>query len=510
MQSSTSNRSAVRAWILYDWANSAFATTIMAAVLPTFYSSVAAAGLLTPVQASSRWGFTQTIGMLLVALTAPALGAIADYSGSKKRFLAAFAIPGILATALMVFLTTGSWLWASLLYIVGEIGFSGSLIFYDSLLPHVAKEDEIDMVSAKGYAMGYLGGGILLAINILWIMMPATFGMEALGARFGVSGTEMATRMSFLSVAVWWAVFSIPIFRKVKEPRRARLEAEKVGNPITGGFARLGRTFKELRSYRQLLTFIVAFWIYNDGIGTIMKMATIYGAEIGIGTIDLIGALLLTQFIGIPFSLLFGRLPRKDDPKQSFFLSMVIFSAIALPVVGILAPRLGITSGPIAVGVALGVLAIGLIFSWFLGARIVAPLARRMNAKNAILLALVVYAGVSVWGFFLATAVEFWLLAVMVGLVQGGSQALSRSLFGNMVPKAQTAEFYGFYDMSSKFAGLLGPFVFATVAIMAGSSRLSIISLIFFFIVGGLILSRVNEEDGVRVAREADAKASLV
>ena len=203
-------------------------------------------------------------------------------------------------------------------------------------------------------------------------------------------------------------------------------------------------------------------------------------------------------------------MPRKDDPKQSFFLSTVIFSAIAIPVVGIAASRLGITSGPIAVGIALGVLAIGLVFSWFLGARIVAPLARRMNTKNAILLALVVYAGVSVWGYFLATAVEFWLLAVMVGLVQGGSQALSRSLFGNMVPKAQTAEFYGFYDMSSKFAGLLGPFVFATVAIMAGSSRLSIMALIVFFIVGGLILSRVNEEEGVRVAREADARASLV
>jgi UMF1 family MFS transporter len=510
MQSASSNRSAVRAWILYDWANSAFATTIMAAVLPTFYSSVAAAGLLTPVQASSRWGFTQTIGMLLVALTAPALGAIADYSGSKKRFLAAFAIPGILATALMVFLTTGSWLWASLLYIVGEIGFSGSLIFYDSLLPHVAKEGEIDMVSAKGYAMGYLGGGLLLAINILWIMMPATFGMDALGARFGVSGTEMATRMSFLSVAVWWAVFSIPLFRLVKEPRRVRLEAEQIGNPIVGGFARLGRTFKELRLFRQLLIFIVAFWIYNDGIGTIIKMATIYGAEIGIGTIDLIGALLLTQFIGIPFSLLFGRLPRKDDPKQSFFLSAVIFSAIAIPVVGIAASRLGITSGPMAVVIALGVLAIGMVFSWFVGARIVAPLARRMNTKNAILLALVVYGGVSVWGYFLATAVEFWLLAVMVGLVQGGSQALSRSLFGNMVPKAQTAEFYGFYDMSSKFAGLLGPFVFAVVASIFGSSRLSIMALIVFFIVGGLILSRVNEEEGVRVAREADARAGLV
>ncbi|MCX6030077.1 MAG: MFS transporter [Chloroflexi bacterium] len=508
--SASSSRRAVNAWVMYDWANSAFATTIMAAVLPTFYSAVAAKGSLTPVQASSTWGLTQTLGMLLVALTAPVLGAIADYSGSKKRFLAAFAIPGILATSLMVLLTTGSWVLASLLYIVGEIGFSGSLIFYDSLLPHVAKEDEINAVSARGYAMGYLGGGILLAINILWIQMPDLFGITALGARFGVSGAEMASRLSFLSVGVWWAVFSIPLFRTVKEPPRSRLASERTANSIAGGFGRLLHTFKELRLYRQLLIFIVAFWIYNDGIGTIIKMATIYGAEIGIGQIDLIGALLLTQFIGIPFSLLFGRMPQRNDPRQAFFVSMVIFSAISLPLVGILAPRLGIKSGPMAVGVALGLLALGLAFSWLVGRRIFAPLANRMNAKNAILLALVVYAAVSVWGYFMATAVEFWLLAMMVGLVQGGSQALSRSLFGNMVPKAQTAEFFGFYDMSSKFAGLLGPLVFAVVGQLAGSSRLSIVSLIVFFIVGGAVLSRVNEEEGVRVARAADARASVM
>ena len=506
MQDSASHRRVVNAWIMYDWANSAFATTIMAAVLPTFYSAVAAKGALTPVQASGHWGFTQTIGMLLVALAAPALGAVADYSGSKKRFLAAFAIPGILATSLMVFLTTGNWLLASLLYIVGEIGFSGSLIFYDSLLPHVAKEDEIDMVSAKGYAMGYLGGGILLAINILWIMMPQAFGIEALGARFGVSGSEMASRLSFLSVGIWWAVFSIPLFRHVKEPPRVRLETEEMVNPIRGGFGRLLHTFKALRLYRQMFIFIIAFWIYNDGIGTIIKMATIYGAEIGIGQVDLIGALLLTQFIGIPFSLLFGRLPRRDDPRQAFFLSTVIFSAVAILAVGLLAPRLGIKSGPLAVGIALGGLGIGLLFSWLIGQRLCAPLARRMNTKNAILLALVVYALVSIWGYFMMTAAEFWLLAVMVGLVQGGSQALSRSLFGNMVPKAQTAEFFGFYDMSSKFAGLLGPLLFAVVGQLAGSSRLSIVSLIIFFVIGGLILSRVNEEEGMRVAREADAR----
>jgi UMF1 family MFS transporter len=203
-------------------------------------------------------------------------------------------------------------------------------------------------------------------------------------------------------------------------------------------------------------------------------------------------------------------MPQRNDPRQAFFVSMVIFSAVALPLVGLLAPRLGIGSGPLAVGVALGALALGLAFSWLVGRRIFAPLANRMNAKNAIVLALIVYAAVSVWGYFMATAVEFWLLAMMVGLVQGGSQALSRSLFGNMVPKAQTAEFFGFYDMSSKFAGLLGPLVFAVVGQLAGSSRLSIVSLIVFFILGGAILSRVNEEEGVRVARAADARASVI
>jgi UMF1 family MFS transporter len=286
-----------------------------------------------------------------------------------------------------------------------------------------------------------------------------------------------------------------------------RLQAEKLENPVRGGFDRLLRTFKELRLYRQLLIFIIAFWIYNDGIGTIMKMATIYGSEIGIGQVDLIGALLLTQFIGIPFSLLFGRMPRRDDPRQAFFVSMVIYSAIALPVVGFIAPRLGLQSGPFAVGVALVFLAVGLGFSWLIGGRLFAPLAVRMNTKNAILLALAVYALVSIWGYFMQTAAEFWLLAVMVGLVQGGSQALSRSLFGNMVPKAQSAEFFGFYDMSSKFAGLLGPFLFGIVGRLAGSSRLSIVSLIIFFIVGGAVLSRLNEEEGVRVARAADAQA---
>jgi UMF1 family MFS transporter len=510
MEDDAARRRAIRGWVMYDWANSAFATTIMAAVLPTFYSAVAAKGVLTPVQASSAWGYTNTIGMLLIALTAPVLGAIADYSGSKKRFLAAFAIPGMVAASLLVFVTTGNWLLASLLYIVGEIGFSGSIVFYDSLLPHITRSDEIDAVSTRGYALGYLGGGLLLLLNVLWITLPDTFGMTALGTRFGISGPEMASRMSFFSVGIWWAVFSIPLFRRVPEPPASRLLAEKRENPIRGGFDRLLRTFGQLRLYRQLLLFIIAFWIYNDGIGTIIKMATIYGAEIGIGQTDLIGALLLTQFVGIPFSLLFGRLPRSDDPRQPFFLSYVIYNAVTIPLIGILAPRVGVTSGPAAVGIVLVNQVPAYLFSRFIGRNLLAGPASRMNTKNAILLGLAVYTLVSIWGYFMNSAAEFWLLAVMVGLVQGGSQGLSRSLFGNMVPKTQSAEFFGFYDMSSKFAGLLGPLLFAVVGQITGTSRLSIISLIVFFLVGGLVLSRVDEEAGVRVARSADADALVI
>jgi UMF1 family MFS transporter len=320
----------------------------------------------------------------------------------------------------------------------------------------------------------------------------------------------MASRMSFLSVGIWWAIFSIPLFLHVPEPPASRLAAEKRENPIRGGFDRLLRTFGHLRLYRQLLIFIVAFWIYNDGIGTIIKMATIYGAEIGIEQADLIGALLLTQFVGIPFSLLFGQLPRSDNPRQPFFLSYVIYNAITIPLIGLLAPRLGITSGPMAVGIVLANQALAYLFSRFVGQSLFAGMAGRMNTKNAILLALGVYTGVSIWGYFMNSAAEFWLLAVMVGLVQGGSQGLSRSLFGNMVPKTQSAEFFGFYDMSSKFAGLLGPLLFAVVGQVTGTSRLSIISLIVFFVVGGLVLSRVDEEEGVRVARAADAAALVI
>lgn len=422
----------VRSWCLYDWANSAFATTIMAAVLPTYYRTVAGAHLEGNL-ATSYWGYTVAFSMLMIAFSAPILGAIADHSGAKKKMLGFFTLLGVFATALLYLVRTGDWKFASLAFILGNLGFAGGIIFYDSLLPHIARPKDIDMISTMGYALGYLGGGILLAINLMMIMRPAWFGLP---------DAEMAVRVSFLTVAVWWGVFSIPLFRNVKEPPHD-IEQSTLINPVKGGLLRLRKTFREIRAYRELVKFIIAFWLYNDGIGTIIKMATIYGSEIGIGTTDLIGALLMTQFIGIPCSLLFGKM------------------------------------------------------------------AKRVGTKHSIHIGLGVYILISIGGFFMTQAWHFWVMAGCVGLVQGGCQALSRSLFGVMAPRNRSAEFFGFYEVSSKFAGIVGPFLFAFIGHLTGTSRFGILSLILLFGAGSLLLTRVNVQEGMSVAREQERLAGI-
>ena len=387
----------------------------MAAILPLYYRTVA--GQYLPGNlATVYWGYTVSIALLIIAMSAPVLGAIGDYSGTRKRFLAGFAGIGALFTSLLAFVGAGDWLLASALFVMGSVGFAGANIFYDALLPHIAGPDEIDRISAKGYALGYLGGGLLLAVHFVWIRFPETFFL---------TDAERAMRISFMSVGVWWALFSIPILRRVAEPS-VGAHSRRDAHPILGGFHALGRTFREIRRYRELVKFLVAFWLYSDGIGTIIKMAAIYGSEIGIGSAHLIGALLMTQFVGVPCSVLFG------------------------------------------------------------------ALAGRLGTKPAIYLGLSVYTMISVWGYFMAHAWEFWALAFSVGLVQGGTQALSRSLYGAMVPKDKTAEFFGFYSVSSKFAGIAGPFLFALVGQITGSSRLGIVSLVVFFVGGGLMLARVD------------------
>jgi len=412
-------KKAILSWCLYDWANSAFATTMMAAVLPVYYSSVAGANL-SKATATSYWGYTNTVAMLIVAFSAPLLGALADHGGAKKKFLAGFAALGIASTASLASAGRGDWFLTSVLYIIGMVGFSGGNNFYDSLLPHVAGDEEIDRISSYGYAMGYLGGGLLLLLNLTMIMRPGFFG---------IPDPEWGARYSFLTVAVWWAVFSIPILKNVPEPPIVPIPGES-SQPLRAAFQRLSLTFGNLRKYREAFKFLLAFWLYNDGIGTIISMAVIFGAEINIPQEHLIGAILAVQFVGIPFSVLFGRL------------------------------------------------------------------AGKIGAKKAIFLGLVVYTGISIGGYFIQTALHFWILAILVGCVQGGTQALSRSLFGTLIPKSRSAEFFSFYDVSSKFAGIIGPLVFGLVGQMAGSSRLSIVALVIFFVGGSLLLLLVNEEQG--------------
>jgi UMF1 family MFS transporter len=421
-------RKIINSWAMYDWANSAFATTIMAAMFPPFYRSLVTSSGLGEANATAYWAYTTSIALFLIAILAPMLGAMSDHTGGKKLYVAFFAGLGVLSTALFVFLGDDTYVLGSVLFIGGNVGFAGANIFYESLLPHIAKKDDIDQISTRGYALGYVGGGILLVINVLWFMKPAWFFMPGVG---------FALRASFFSVAVWWALFSIPLFRNVPEPPVVRTSRERT-NLFQAGFGRLAHTFHQITRYKQLLLFLVAFWIYNDGIGTIIKMATAYGDEIGINLTDMIIALIITQFVGIPFSFGFGRL------------------------------------------------------------------ARRVGTKPSILIGLGVYTLISIGGFFMRTATHFYILAFVVGTVQGGTQALSRSLYGAMIPKSQSAEFFGFFSTSSKFAGIVGPLLFGVVSQLAGGSRLSIVSLVVFFIVGGVLLLRVDEQEGIRVARQED------
>ena len=422
-------RAELRAWAMYDWANSAFMTTIVAAVFPIYFSRVVAAGL-QPAEATGRFALATTVALSIVAVLSPFLGALADCSGSKKRLLGAFMGLGVLATACMFFIRQGDMLLALVLFILGNIGATGSFVFYDSLLPHIAAPKEIDRVSTAGYALGYVGGGLLLLVNLAWIQVPELFG---------IAGAGLAMRLSFLSVAVWWLGFSIPLFRRVPEPRRGLEADEEIGvRAMRAALTRLAETLRELRTYRQAFLMLMAFLVYNDGIGTIIRMATTYGTEIGIPQGALITALVLVQFVGIPFAFLFGQIASRVGPKRSIFL------------------------------------------------------------------ALVVYTGVSVLGYFMQTAAHFYALAILVGMVQGGSQALSRSMFAGMIPRHRSSEFFGFFGVFEKFAGIAGPAVFALTIWATGSSRNAILSVIFFFVAGGILLWFVDVEDGQKVARAAE------
>jgi UMF1 family MFS transporter len=648
-------RRRVNAWCMYDWANSAFATTILAAVLPIYYSQVAGATLSSEATATAYWSVGLSVSLLIVAILSPILGTISDVMRGKKRFLAISAGLGIVGTGLLVLVSTGDWMLASLLFVLGRIGFTAANVFYDALLPHVASEEDRDRVSTRGYAFGYLGGGLLLAINVVMIqLLPGTWG----------------PRLSFLSVAIWWAVFSIPVLRRVPEPPAATATLARGENVVSVSFRRLRETFKDIRQYRELFKYLVAFFIYNDGIGTIIGVAAIYGAELGFGSVELILALLLVQFVGIPFSLIFGRLPNPKESRRPQYLAFILFSLVVLPLVGIVGSRVipgEITGATLAAyastGTAVGegaypagdqaltyqgsweqvvvpaaevgadqdvtyaltrepgasyVLAfngqqvvatystgpdhgiwaveldgqplldedtgdpqildgynstvrygerqtfraeepgthtlslintgdshaeatgtvmtlaqvevlppirqsnlpavLGLIvvlevaaaiFALLLGKPLFSGLALKLDTRRSIILALIVYAVIAVWGFVLDSVIEFWFLAWMVAIVQGGSQALSRSLYASMSPAAKSGEFFGLYGVMEKFSAIIGPLLFAAAAATFNSSRPAVLSLIVLFVVGIYLLTRVNVEEGRRVAKEEDARIGL-
>lgn len=433
----------LRAWAMYDWGISAYQTVIMAAVFPIFFNQYAAHGL-TKVEQTQWFSFAQTIGAVLIAILAPILGAVADYKAAKKKFLGWFMILGVGSTAAMFLIGQGDVLFACILLVISLAGATGSTAFYEALLPHIATEEEMDRVSTAGYALGYVGGGLLLALNLAIIQAPGLIGLPS-GEGLTPEQASLPTRLAFVSVGIWWLLFSIPVLRKVPEPARTiETDERSDANPFAVAFGRLGETLRELRGYKQAFLMMVAFTIYNDGIQTIIKMAAQWGDRNGIPRGDLIKAILIVQFVGIPCAFAFGYL------------------------------------------------------------------AKFIGAKRGVLIGIAVYAGICVYAYFMDSTKEFYVLAIVIGLVQGGTQALSRSMFANMIPRHKSGEFFGFFSVFEKFGGIAGPALFGIVAGFGGESNLAILSVVVFFIIGGIVLLFVDPKEGERVAREADAKARAI
>ncbi len=413
------NRS-VWSWAWYDWANSAFATTVMAGFFPIFFKNYWSAG--TAVTESTWYlGVANSCAGIIVVLLAPMLGAIADRGGAQKKFLGLFAVLGTTMTAALYFVAQGQWGLAAACYIGATLGFLGGNIFYDALLVSVARPQEREMVSSLGFALGYLGGGLLFALNVLMTLQPAWFGL---------TDAAQAVRLSFISVAVWWLLFSLPLFLWVGERHAAPPVA--VLTAVRQGLGQLAATMRSLRHYRQVMLFLVAYWLYIDGVDTIVLMAVDYGLSLGFQASDLITALLITQFVGFPAALLFGRL------------------------------------------------------------------GSRLGARTGIYLALLVYIAVTLIAYGIHELRQFYLLAVMIGLVQGGVQALSRAFYSRLIPQDKAAEFFGFYNMMGKFAVVLGPLLMGWAARASGDPRSGILVIIVLFIAGGLLLFRVREPAAMR------------
>ena len=383
------SRKAMYGWAIYDWANSAFATTVMAGFFPLFFKQFWSAGVDVNLS-TARLGLANAVAGLLVALLAPVLGAAADQGSARKKFLIAFAYLGVLMAAALSMIGKGRWEWAVAVYALGTIGFSGANVFYDALLPQVSGEKELEKVSSLGYALGYLGGGLLFLLNVLMTQYPE---------RFGLPDAAVAVRFSFLSVALWWGGFTVFTICWVPETHAPRGRSGR--GMVSGGFSQLAETFREIKGLKTAWLFLLAYWCYIDGVDTIVRMAVDYGLSLGFGSGDLISALLIVQFVGFPAAIAFGKLGAQWGERRAIFLAIGMYIFITL------------------------------------------------------------------WGVFMTQRGDFYILAVLVGLVQGGIQALSRSYYAHLIPPNRSAEFFGFYNMLGKFAAILGPAMMGAVGLIA-------------------------------------------
>ena len=402
-------------WAFYDWANSSFATTVMAAFFPIFFSQYWSYGAASTAS-TFYLGLGNSLASVILAVIAPIIGAIADKGSYRKKLLILFAFLGAAMTFALAFVRMGMWPVAIILYILANIGFSGSTTLYDSLLPSIASEKKIDAVSSLGYALGYIGGGLLFLVNVIMFLFPAAFGLAD-----GVA----AVKASYMMVGIWWGVFTIPLAVFVKEPQG---ESITLGRAIREGFSDIASTLSALGSLRNTAMFLVAYWCYIDGVDTIIRMATDYGTALGFSSSSLIVALLITQFVAFP-------------------------SAIAYGMFG-----------------------------------------KRIGVKKALLTAIGAYIVIAILGFFMTKEIHFYLLAVCIGLFQGGIQALSRSYFSRLIPEGHSSQFYGFFNMLGKFAAIIGPVLVGIMSVITGEQRYGILSLIILFILGFALLRRVDEE----------------
>lgn len=413
---------------MYDWANSAFATTVMAGFFPLFFKAYwADPG--NPEESTFYLGLANSLASIIVAALAPFLGAIADRGSAKKKFLFTFAFFGIVMTSGLWFVAQGYWQMAVIFYVAASVGFSGGNIFYDSLLPSIADESKVNYASSLGYALGYMGGGLLFLLNVLMFKFPETFGL---------SDSAAAIKLSFVSVAIWWALFSIPVMLFVREPQI--YDRVPLSKAVTLGWKQLRDTLRDIRHLKVVGLFLLAYWFYIDGVDTIVKMAVDYGMSLNFEESALITALLIVQFVAFPAAL---------------------------------------------------------IYNW---------IASRIGTKRAIEIAIMAYCFITLLGYFMQTEQHFYVLAILVGLFQGGIQALSRSLYTRLIPAEKAAEFFGFFNMLGKFAAVLGPMLMGSVTLLTGNARLGILSILILFAIGLYLLRKVDISEGERMAREFLAK----